>query len=293
MKLIPALFLLLVTTLCSAQSRELKLATYNIRYDNAADAANGNGWVNRCPAITNLIRYNDFDLFGTQECLFHQLINLRDSLKEYSFIGIGRDDGKKAGEHSAIFYKTSVFELLERGDFWLSPTMTKPEKAWDAALPRICSWGLFKVKKTGFMFYCFNLHMDHQGVVARSESAKMVMNYIHKRSTQLPVILMGDFNANQHDEPYQFINNEGLLHDAFQMAPVKWAPTASFNGFDAERKSDARIDHIFLSMVFKVKRYAILNNTYINTDIAAVAGKPVSIQRFPSDHFPVSIIVSY
>ena len=100
--------------------QQFNIATYNLRYDNHDDSAKGNGWRLRYPVIAKIVKFNDLDIFGTQEGLYHMLNNLADSLPGYKWIGIGRDDGKEAGEHSAIFYKTSRFKILKQGNFWLS-----------------------------------------------------------------------------------------------------------------------------------------------------------------------------
>ena len=120
------------------------VASYNLRYANKTDSINGNGWGQRYPVIAKLIQFHGFDIFGSQEGYLAQLNNLKQELPDYDYIGVGRDDGKDAGEHSAIFYRTDKFELIEKGDFWLSETPEKPSIGWDAALPRICSWGHFK-----------------------------------------------------------------------------------------------------------------------------------------------------
>ena len=287
MKHLSLLLLFFTGYCCTAQTRQLNIATYNLRYDNADDIKKGNGWQRRCPEIVNLIRFNDFDLFGTQEGLSHQLKQLTDSLHIYQFIGVGRDDGIDKGEHSAIFYKTARLALLDKGNFWMSTITDKPNKGWDAVLPRICTWGKFKVKENGFTFYCFNLHMDHVGVVARRESTKLVLAEIRKRAGNTPVILTGDFNVDQREEPYAVLKASGIMHDAFEEAPIKWVPTATFNSFETQRNSDARIDHIFLNKAFRALRYGILNNSYLSHD-----GDTVT-QRLPSDHYPVMVVVGY
>src|SRR3569833_232684 len=153
----------------TAFAQRFLVGTYNLRYAYHGDSLHGNGRGQRLPVIAALIRFHDFDIFGTQEGLYPMLEGLRDSLPGYAYIGMGRDDGKKAGEHSAIFYKVSKFRLLAHGDFWLSDTMDRPNKGWDAVLPRICTWGKFKEISTGFVFYMFNLHMDLVGLRARAE----------------------------------------------------------------------------------------------------------------------------
>ena len=114
-----SLFFVLLFCCCVGRgySQQLNIGTYNLRYDNADDSVNGNGWRQRFPVMAKIIRFNDLDIFGTQEGLQHMLVNLADSLPGYKWIGIGRDDGKEAGEHSAIFYKTSKFKILKQGNF--------------------------------------------------------------------------------------------------------------------------------------------------------------------------------
>ena len=288
---------LTLATLAAAQAQTIRVATYNMRYANHDDSLEGNGWGQRYPVIARLIRFHDFDIFGTQECLYHQLTDLKDSLPGYEYIGIGRDDGKHGGEHSAIFYKSDRFALLQKGDFWLSTITDRPNKGWDAVLPRICSWGKFQDKHSGFTFYLFNLHMDHIGVKARAESAKLVLARIKAMAPAEPVILTGDFNVDQTSESYSLINTSGLLRDAFELSPIRYASNGTFNDFHINRKTNGRIDHIFLSKAFHIRRYGILTDTYPSRDAAtgsADTGKDSRwVARLPSDHYPVMVELGY
>ncbi|QJB34789.1 endonuclease/exonuclease/phosphatase family protein [Chitinophaga oryzae] len=300
-------FSFLATLLWLAETvtaQRINVATYNMRNDNnKEDSLRGDGWGQRFPVIASLIRFHDFDIFGTQECLYHQLVNVKDSLPGYDFIGIGRDDGKRAGEHAAIFYKTGRFQLLGHGDFWLSAVTDRPNKGWDAVLPRICSWGQFKDKKTGFVFYFFNLHMDHVGVVARAESAKLVLAKVKEIAGNKPALLTGDFNVDQHSESYGVIHNSGVMKDAYEVTAVRYALNGTFNSFKSDSKTDSRIDHIFLTKQFKVSRYGILTDTYRSKrpeEVAADAAnfpKEVKLSKYiarePSDHFPVMAVLEY
>lgn len=286
----------------AAMAQQFTVGTYNMRNDNNNDdAAHGNGWKQRYPVIASLIRFHGFDIFGTQECMKHQLENIKDSLPGYAYIGVGRDDGKSEGEHSAIFYNATKFKLLEKGDFWMSTVTDKPNKGWDAVLPRICSWGKFKEIKTGFTFYFFNLHMDHVGVVARAESAKLVLAKVKAMAGNIPTILTGDFNVDQTSESYQLINSSGLMKDAYETAAIRYALNGTFNAFKTNSMTDSRIDHIFLTKQFKVQKYGILTDTYRSkgedaskTDSGNFP-KEVSLDKYtarePSDHFPVMAVV--
>jgi len=286
------LFVLLFTIgVSSCFAQHFTVATYNLRNDNPTndDSLRGNGWKQRLPVVAKLIQFHDFDIFGTQEGLVHQLHDLTKAMPGYSYTGIGRDDGKTAGEFSAIFYKTNKFKLLKHGDFWLSPITSRPNKGWDAALPRICSWASFQEIKTGYKFYYFNLHMDHIGMVARRESAKLVLQKIKEMTANQPVILSGDFNVGETSDSYAVINTSGKLKDAYELSPIKYAENGTFNAFNAENKSKGRIDHIFLSNDFSVKRYGILTDTYraLNKQTNKYEAK------LPSDHFPVMIMVDH
>jgi len=264
-------------------AQRFNIGTYNLRYANHGDTLHGNGWGQRLPVIAGIVRFHDFDIFGTQEGLYHMLEELRDSLPGYAYIGIGRDDGKHAGEHSAIFYKTGKFKLLEHGNFWLSDTTDRPNKGWDAVLPRICTWGKFREIGSGFVFYMFNLHMDHVGVKARAESSKLILARIKTFPPGAAVILTGDFNVDQTNEGYKLINESGVLRDCYELAPIRLALNGTFNNFRSDSKTESRIDHIFVSRQFSVDRYGILTDTYRSKDDST--GRYTA--RTPSDHFPV------
>src|SRR5690606_33444921 len=113
-----------------ANAQPIIVGTYNLRLDIESDK--DNRWANRSAVVNNLIRFHDFDILGTQEAFDHQLKDVLTILPYYDVYGKGRDDGVKAGEHSAIFYKKDKFQLLDKGDFWLSETPETPSLGWDA-----------------------------------------------------------------------------------------------------------------------------------------------------------------
>ena len=277
------LFLLVAIVVPTVQSQYLNVATYNIRYENKQDAEQGNAWSKRCPVICEIVRFHDFDLWGAQEVLHSQLTDLLNVLNEYDYVGVGRDDGKTKGEYAPVFYRKDRFTCLESGNFWLSPITDMPNKGWDAALPRICTWVHLQEIETNRIFWFFNLHFDHVGVIARKESAKLILNKINEMCGNDPVILVGDFNVDQHNESYTLLQNSGRLADAFETAKIRYAQTGTFNAYDPNERSDSRIDHIFVSSCFDVVRYGILTDSYRdNTSI-----------RLPSDHFPVKVEIKW
>lgn len=299
--------LLIIAGVCLAspgQGQQLKIASYNIRYENSNDAKEGNGWQQRLPVICNLVQYHDFDIWGAQEVLHGQLGDLLGCLSDYTYVGVGRDDGKTKGEYAPIFWKKDKFELLDSGHFWLAEDPTYPNKGWDAALPRICTWGRFKEKEGGKRFWFFNLHMDHRGVVAREKSAALVLEKIRAMTQSEPVILTGDFNVDQTHANYSVIQSSGILVDAYETALLRYAPTGTFNNFDINLKTNSRIDHIFLSPELRVDRYGLLTDFYFSpvdapADSVKSANFPDEVSlikhraRLPSDHNPVVVTVTF
>lgn len=283
----------------------MTVATYNLRYSNPSDSLSGNGWGQRVPYIAQLIRFHGFELFGTQEGKYHQLEDLKALLPGYEYIGAGRDDGKQGGEYAAIFYDTEKFELLDSGTFWLTTKdlMDVPgSKGWDAALPRVCTWGKFRYLQTGFTFIHYNLHMDHVGVQARAESARLILEKIQQNPEKLPVILTGDFNINQENEAFKLLDTSGILNDAWRTTDLRYINSATFNSFNPNRYNDEnRIDHLFLTENFKVLKYGVLTDSYrgLKTEKEKEVYGQLSeseaandyIARNPSDHYPVMIVV--
>ena len=265
-----AVALLSVVTI-GLKAQEITVGSFNIRYDSKGDT--GNLWVNRAPIVSALIRFHEFDVLGIQEGLKNQIDDISNALPEYSRYGKGRDDGKEGGEHSAIYYKKDRFKLVKSGDFWLSESPDKPGLGWDATCcNRICSWVYLQDLNTNKKFYVFNVHFDHQGVVARKESGKLMIAQIRKIAGSEPVLLTGDFNGDRNSEWYKTIATSDIVADAYESVKHPYENNSSMNGFRTPR-SMAVIDHIFMSKQFTASKWGILTDTYFG--------------KYPSDHFPI------
>ncbi|RXK83596.1 endonuclease/exonuclease/phosphatase family protein [Filimonas effusa] len=258
------------------QAQNYTVGSYNLRF--ACECDSGNLWINRAPAVAALIRFHQYDILGTQEALVNQLDDLSKTLQEYDRYGAGRNDGKSGGEHSAIFFRKDKFQLLQKGDFWLSETPDTPSLCWDAkCCNRICSWVKLKDKKTGAVFFFFNAHFDHQGQIARVESSKLILRKIKEIARKAPVLFTGDLNGGYDSGCYKLLADSQFLKDASKTAPARYINNGTFNNFGRNISSDI-IDHIFTSSAFTAKKYAVLTDTYNG--------------KYPSDHFPVWAIVS-
>jgi endonuclease/exonuclease/phosphatase family metal-dependent hydrolase len=254
-------------------SQTLTVMSYNIRMDTKADGVNQ--WGNRIEKVTDLIKKHNPDLFGVQEALHNQMMDLQNNLPDYQFVGVGRDDGKEKGEYSAIFYKKDKFEVLKQNTFWLSETPTIPgSKSWDAAITRVVTFAVVKEKSSGKSFIYANTHFDHIGKEARKNSANTIKHLLldfMKDYKEIPVLVSGDFNSEPTAEPYlNMINGKELqLTDARPGTDV----TGTFCGFEVGKIECRTIDYIFHSPQWKASNYKVIQEN---------DGK-----YYPSDHLPV------
>lgn len=263
--------LLTLVSSTSIYSQSFNIATYNIFYYTPED--HPNSWEVRKEHVASIIRFHDIALWGSQEGEHNQLQYLREKLGQ-EYVGFARDDGEKAGEHSAIFYDPGLFRVLEHDTFWLSETPDRPSMDWGVNFHRICTWAKFEHLESGRKFYVYNVHFDHESQLARENSSKMVLEHINERE-DLPVIFMGDFNAVPGNRSYDMIEEDARFRDAYDVSVLPpHGPEGTFNGFSFERVPNRRIDHIFLTQDFEVRRWGILTDSYSNL-------------RYPSDHFPV------
>jgi len=248
----------------------INIATYNLRYDNAADGANA--WPARKEMVKALIRYHEFDIIGTQEGLADQIADLA-RMEEFDHVGVGRDDGKRAGEHSAIFFRKSRFALLGKGDFWLSETPDRPSLGWDArCCHRLVSWARLRDRSTSQVLFVFSVHVDHEGELARRASVDLILRKIAEITRGEPAICVGDFNSTP--ETVQMQTMAKAMRDAARVSKAPpYGPAGTFNGFRLDAAMRDRIDYIFVDRHVEVLKYAVLSDSFD--------------RRYPSDHHPV------
>ena len=264
------LFVMLHSINCKSQS--FKTMTYNIRLDVASDGENA--WEHRKDFLSNQVLFFSPDILGVQEARPNQMADLKETLTNYKAIGIGRDGGNE-GEHSSIFYNSQKFKVEKENTFWLSKTPEKVSKDWDAAYPRICTYGLFTDLSTSKKIWVFNTHLDHIGKQARLEGIALIQEKIKALNTQnYPVILMGDFNVEPNS---QLITNlSKSMQNTETISKLTFGPNGTFNGFIFNQPVTRKIDYTFISKsTIKVNKHAILSDS---KDL-----------RYPSDHFPILV----
>lgn len=210
---------------------DIRVATSNVRYMKANDGENG--WEFRKERLADALKSLNADVIGTQEAYDAQKKYLHKKLKGYNVVGVGREDGKKKGEHSAIFYNKKRFKALDCGNFWLSETPDVPSLGWDAACIRIATWAFLQEKSTGKKFFFVNTHLDHVGVQARREGVRLLCTKAKEIGGGCPMVITGDFNVYKESDDIKIIKEMGLVH-VYDIAPEKVLQPATWHGFDKD-----------------------------------------------------------
>ena len=224
-----------------AQKCQIRWGTFNIRLQNDGDERAGFGWSVRKDRVANYIKRNHIEIVGMQEVLHVQLEDLLARLPEYDYVGVGRHDGKQGGEYSPVFFLKDKFEVLEKGNFWLSETPDVPgSKGWDAAIERIASYAKLKDKQTGKVFMAVNTHFDHVGEIVGNQ----------------PAVVTGDFNVTEDDEAYTTMTtNTFKMNDAYHMTPNHTGTTYTWHQFcQLPPLKREKIDFIFITPTISVNR---------------------------------------
>jgi endonuclease/exonuclease/phosphatase family metal-dependent hydrolase len=276
------LILFCMSELTVHAQKPLHVMTFNLRYNNPGDSLNS--WPYRKDMAASQVKFFDVDILGVQEALYDQMLDMQQRLSQYAYAGVGRDDGKTKGEFSAIFYDTTRLQKLKGETFWLSQTPgIAGSKGWDAALPRIVTWCEFEDKMNHKKFFAFNTHFDHRGKTARAESAKLLLQKVKEIAGNFPVIVTGDFNATDDDEPIKIItdaaNADHLTDTKFISQLPHYGPDGTFNAFRNKETTEKAIDHIFIKNNLTVLKHGTISESWNG--------------RFSSDHFPVLAEINF
>lgn len=271
-------FALIVAFGCATVSRApaghaaLDVMTFNIRY---AHTEPPNLWPDRLPVIVELVERRMPDVIGTQEGLYHQLLDLDSALVGYDWIGIGRDGGSR-GEFMAVFYRTDRLEPLEYDHYWLSDTpAVAGSKSWGNRYARMVTSVRFRDRASGEEFVFVNTHLDHESQESRERSAALIVERLSSLAADVPLVLLGDFNAGAGENPvHATLTGAGGFTDTWAAAGNA-DTSGTFHAFrgPAEASGKRRIDWIL------VRGPVSVLSSEIVTD--ARAG------QLPSDHFPV------
>ena len=254
----------------------LRVVSFNIRYGTAKDG--DNEWSKRREMLFQVTRDLDADIVGLQEALAFQIDEIEAAVPGYASVGVGRDDAARAGEYTAILFRTSRLRLADAGTFWFSDTPEVPAStSWGNRITRICTWARF-IDRDGRGFYVFNLHLDHESQPARERSVALLARRIAERAFPAePVIVTGDFNAGERNAAITALlaapDAPSRLVDTFRVLHPAATEVGTFTGFKFGSTGGEKIDYVLVQPGTDVLSAEIVRTSRDN--------------RYPSDHFPV------
>jgi endonuclease/exonuclease/phosphatase family metal-dependent hydrolase len=261
----------------ASEPQPLTVMTFNIRYGTANDG--DNHWLRRREFLFDVVREEHADLIGLQEALASQIDEIVAAVPGYAVVGVGRDDGRAAGELSAILFRTSRLRVAESGTFWFSDTPTVPgSRSWGNNITRISTWARF-IDRDGRGFWHFNLHLDHQSQPSRVRSTELLARRIAERALPAePVVVTGDFNVGEDNEAIHHLvgapgGAAGAFVDTFRVLHMDAQEVGTFTGFKLGATTGAKIDYVLVQPGTEVLTAAIVRTSRDG--------------RYPSDHFPV------
>ncbi len=260
----------------------LRVMSFNIRLGVANDG--DNHWEKRKDLVVQTIEDFNADIIGMQETWNFQAKYLSEELNGYSYAGRSRQTDSDKGEQCGILFRSSRFDKLIEGHFWLSEAPDQPgSKSWDSSLPRMATWLKLWDRENEKSFFVLNTHFDHRGKTARTESSKLIRRFVTSLDTDSEVVITGDFNAGVGSSPYAalFGSDDSLrpVHDTFRVRhPEKLLTEGTFNGFKGTDSGD-RIDWIGATSGWEIEDASIIKTHFEN--------------RYPSDHFPVAAVLKF
>ncbi|MGE9270319.1 MAG: endonuclease/exonuclease/phosphatase family protein [Verrucomicrobiales bacterium] len=272
---------------------EMQLCSFNIRYEGGKDEG-WKAWPNRVGRVVRAIREVDPDVLGVQEGLHGQVADLRASLLDYDFYGVGRDDGWRAGEYAGIFFRAKRFDLDESGTFWLSDDPERPgSRTWGNSVVRCASWVRLVDRSVGRGVYVFNTHWDHRHQGSRERATQLIAERIDaRRYPDDPVVLLGDLNAVEGNPAVSYLRGEkvdlagrsvpvwsGGLRDPFSELHPDQTDRRTLHFWSAKRTGWFKVDHILVSGSARALEAGIYHAATTETQ--------------PSDHYPVWARVSW
>jgi endonuclease/exonuclease/phosphatase family metal-dependent hydrolase len=269
---------LIVDSGVASSQAPIRVMSFNIRYGTAPDG--DHVWPNRRALVTSVVLDHAPHVLGVQEALRGQLDELAPSLPRHRELGVGRDDGRTAGEYTALYIDTVRFRVVDHGTFWFSDTPSAPgSTSWGNSITRISSWARLADCAAGDTVRVYNLHWDHESQPSRERSARLLLERLATDGAPTDrLIVLGDFNADESNPAFRAVlaDSRVTLRSAFRVVRPSAAVAGTFNAFRGD-STGGMIDHVLVGPRWMV----------IDADIDRRRFGPL----WPSDHFPVWAIV--
>lgn len=251
---------------------QIKIMSFNIRYDNPNDGINV--WQNRREYVAEIINKYQCDFVCMQEVTKNQLNDSIKNLRQYTFVARSRDADNESGESVPIAFVTDKWKVLDLGFFWLSGTPDIPaSKSFGNTLPRITTWTKFANTATHETILLYNTHFDHESTTAQLKSAELLIEHISSNHLGINnIIITGDFNVEFGNRVIKVLLSSDLkLMDTAMEYRKKIPRFGTFHNWTGYTLQ--QIDFIFSSSNIKIIDFQIIKDSFGN--------------RYPSDHFPI------
>lgn len=260
----------------------IRVLSFNLRFDNPTDGPDR--WKHRRRAVAAFID-GTADLAGLQEARRCPLGWLVRHLRDFRWVGVGRDDGRRKGEYAPIFYRQERFERRDRGTFWMSTTPDSAgSSSWGSSRPRIATWVVLHERATGRELLHVNVHLDHKSAEARAEGAKLIRKRVARLAGGRPVILTGDFNDGPGGDAYATLTDPTPADDGPVLVDARHVSVSGHEGPDSTWTG------------FKgIKEGRVIDFVLVSSDVTVLRHRSVDDRpggRFLSDHLPVLAVVA-
>jgi endonuclease/exonuclease/phosphatase family metal-dependent hydrolase len=248
--------------------RAIRVVTWNILHgqDHGAPWTRW-GWPARKKALHAALTSTQPEILCVQEALAEQVDSIAAMLPEHEHVGVGRDDGRAAGEHCAIFYDARRFAEDDSGTFWLEEPTGEPPTGLRLGPKRICTWVRLCERSSGRFLRVYNAHL-YLTEKARRRAARVILEQIAEGNPDDALLVMGDFNATPKAASRLLFEKTGLLSAVAVAGGSR--PPATYHFYGIRLRN---LDEIFCSPNCKVSEVRVLDVKPGNT--------------YPSDHFGV------
>lgn len=263
----------------------LMIMSSNVRFYSARNKAEDpdvgeRDWEVRKTGYFQMLNTMRPQVMGVQEAEFEQIDDIIANCPGYAYVGVGRKDGERSGESTAIFYITDQAEIEQWGTVWLSPTPDVVNSCFPEMTDkqsRTATWAIVNMKTNGRRFFYLNTHTSL--VESQPKEIDVILNTVrNKCPVGLPVVLSADWNLEETDPIMQPVNDS--YKSARQTAPLTDnSVTFHWWGSQSTISQNKHLDHIFYAGFSACPRFRTLNMKWNNLWI--------------SDHHPVYAVLNF
>jgi endonuclease/exonuclease/phosphatase family metal-dependent hydrolase len=232
-----------------AEPPPMTVMTYNIMC-SLCGGETYDPWEVRLPYFGDTFARHEPDLLGIQELtpIPGEVEQLLAQAPGFGAVYFAPDEQLPYPD-AMIMYRQSRFDVLEHGDYWLSPTPDTPRSNGFAKpqLPRLVVWARMRDRLADREFYFATTHFDNNSP-SQAMSAPLVKERTAPFASQLPVIVVGDFNSQPRDEAFATLTGEagGFRLVDTQSIAKSWSVVTNQTPPPAYDLAE-RIDHIFVA----------------------------------------------